>query len=42
MAEREGFPSIDKSLKIKEIINCISKIPPKVPPSKIDWGLSPH
>jgi hypothetical protein len=35
----EGFISIDKSLESKEIINRISKIPPKVPPSKIDWGL---
>ncbi len=30
--KRKGFLSIDKSLKIKEIRNCISKIPPKVPP----------
>ena len=39
---REGFTSIDKSLESKEIRNRISKIPPKVPPSRIDWGLSPH
>jgi len=30
--KRKGFLSIDKSLKIKEIRNCISKITPKVPP----------
>jgi hypothetical protein len=30
--KRKGFLSIDKSLKIKEIRNCISKIPPNVPP----------
>jgi hypothetical protein len=36
---RRGFLSIDKSLESKEIRNSISKIPPKVPPSRIHWGL---
>ena len=36
--EREGFTSIDKSLQSKEIGYRIRKIPPKVPPSKIDSG----